>query len=213
MFFGTINKISMKVFGLALLVNGFIVIAEYIAVAPIGTHFLLPIAHFAMLPLLVASLAVPVSVALLFWRRYRTTGLKTLLACIIYLIVGIAGIRLAVDVRHNGFVSLAQRSRPLVMAIQQFETKYGKPPENLEQLVPDFLPDVPKTGIGAYPNYEYVVVDDKTAYEGNPWVLKVNTPHGGINWDTFLYFPKQNYPKTGYGGVLVRIEDWAYVHE
>jgi hypothetical protein len=34
-----------------------------------------------------------------------------------------------------------------------------------------------------------------------------------MNWDMFLYFPKQNYPKAGYGGWLERIEDWAYVHE
>ena len=110
-------------------------------------------------------------------------------------------------------VNLAQRSRPLVKAILSFETKYGKPPEQLEQLVPDFLSAVPNTGIGAYPTYEYTTIADKAVYEGNPWILKVQTPSGGINWDMFMYFPKQNYPKTGYGGMLEPIEDWAYVHE
>ena len=72
---------------------------------------------------------------------------------------------------------------------------------------------MPNTGIGAYPNYIYVIVSEQTAYEGNAWLLKVRTPSGGINWDVFLYFPKQNYPKVGYGGVIEPIEDWAYVHE
>jgi hypothetical protein len=213
MFSGTINKTLMNVFSLALAVNGFIVLAEYIAVAPIGTDFLLGIATFAIFPLLAAFFALPVSIVLLFLRSYRLIGLKIFLACVIYLIVGIAGVRLSVEIRHNGFVGLAQRSRPLVMAIQQFEAKHGKPPENLEQLVPEFLPDVPNTGIEAYPNYEYIVVSDRTVYEGNSWILKVRTPSGGINWDIFLYFPKQNYPKVGYGGWLEPVEDWAYVHE
>lgn len=203
----------MNVFGLALLVNGFIVLAEYLAVAPMGTDFLLGIATFAYFPLLAAFPAIPVSIVLLFLRRYRMTGIKMLLACVVYLIVGIIGVRLSVEIRHNGFVDLAQRSRPLVTAIQQFEMKYGKPAKNLEQLVPEFLPAVPNTGIRAYPNYEYIAVSNPNAYENNPWVLKVHTPSSGMNWDIFLYFPKQNYPKTGYGGWLEPIEDWAYVHE
>ena len=209
----TVNKTLMNIFGLAVIINGFIVFAEYLAVAPIGTSFLLDFIAFAFLPMVAAFLAIPVSLVLLFLRRYRIIGIKLFLGCLIYLIVGIACIRLHVDIRHNGFVNLAHRSRTLVSAIQQFETKYGKPPYKLEQLVPEFLPAVPKTGMGAYPNYEYLVVKDQTAYEGNPWVLKVQTPGGGLNWDMFLYLPKQNYPQAGYGGVLERIEDWAYVHE
>jgi len=207
------NKNLMTVFGFSLLINGFVVLAFYISVAPIGTDFLLFIATLAMLPLLAAFLLIPVALVLLCWRRYRITALTTLLGCVIYLVVGFAGVSLANHVRRAGFVSLAQCSRPLVAAIQQFEAKHGKPPANLEQLVPEFLPDVPKTGIGAYPKYEYFVVKDHATYEGNAWVLRVDTPTGGLNWDAFLYFPKQNYPQVGYGGVLERVEDWAYVHE
>lgn len=207
------NKNLMTVFGLSILINGFVVLAFYLSVAPIGTDFLLFIATFAMLPILAAFLLIPVALILLFWQRYRITALTMFLGCVIYLIVGIAGISLSNEVRRRGFVNLAQRSRPLVSAIQQFELKHGKPPEKLEQLVPEFLPAVPKTGIGAYPNYEYFIVKDQATYEGNAWVLRVDTPTGAINWDAFLYFPKQNYPQVGYGGWLERVEDWAYVHE
>lgn len=54
---------------------------------------------------------------------------------------------------------------------------------------------------------------DSERWDDNPWVLYVYTPSGGINFDKFLYFPLQNYPSNGYGGVLRRIGDWAYVHE
>ena len=50
-------------------------------------------------------------------------------------------------------------------------------------------------------------------WDDNSWVLYIDTPSGGINFDMFMYFPNQNSPKTGYGGVLERIGDWAYVHE
>ena len=65
--------------------------------------------------------------------------------------------------------------------------------------------------MGAYPEYHYST--SSKDYLGNPWVLTIYTPSGGINFDQFMYFPLTNYPKTGYGGSLERIGDWAYVHE
>ena len=67
--------------------------------------------------------------------------------------------------------------------------------------------------MGAYPKYEYVAGEEAKKWDDNPWVLYVRTPLGGLNWDMFIYFPKQNYPEHGYGGVLERVKDWAYVHE
>ena len=54
---------------------------------------------------------------------------------------------------------------------------------------------------------------DAKNWDDNPWVLVVFTPGGGINFDRMLYFPKQNYPRSGYGGGIERVRDWAYVHE
>lgn len=213
MFSRTIHKNLITVLGAALLINGFVVLSYYLSVAPIGTDFFLFISTFAVLPLLAAFLIAPISLVFLFSRRFRVSALAVFIGCVIYLVVGFAGIKLANEVRRSGFVSLAHRSRPLISAIEQFETKYEILPEKLEQLVPEFLSAIPNTGIGAYPNYEYITVKDAKTYEGNPWVLRVATSTGALNWDSFLYFPKQNYPQVGYGGVLERIEDWAYVYE
>ena len=67
--------------------------------------------------------------------------------------------------------------------------------------------------MGAYPKYEYVVPEETNDWDGNPWVLYVDASLGILNWDMFLYFPKQNYPEVGYGGGLEKVGDWAYVHE
>lgn len=191
--------------------NGFIVFAEYLAVAPIGTDFLLHMAIWAHLPLFGSIVALPVTLALLFSKKYRPIAVKGICSSLIFLVVGFGGLLLGRDIRQQGFVALAQRSRPLVSAIRDFENKFARPPDSLEQLVPEFLTSVPDTGIAAYPKYEYMTPDDDS-YEGNRWILMVNTLSGS-GWDVFLYFPKQNYPSAGYGGTIERIEDWAYVHE
>ena len=96
---------------------------------------------------------------------------------------------------------------------QDYAQQYGNPPDSLENLVPDFLPTVPQTGMGAYPEYEYKVGDEALKFTGNSWCLMVQTSQGLLNWDIFIYFPNQDYPKRGYGGVLEKVGDWAYVHE
>ncbi len=66
----------------------------------------------------------------------------------------------------------------------------------------------------AYSQYRYLAGDEtEKQYQGNPWILRVYTPSGGINFDEMLYFPNQNYPKQGYGGTLELVGDWAYLHE
>lgn len=115
-------------------------------------------------------------------------------------------------IRHRAFLALAERSVVLVDAIKAYEDKYGAPPASLEALVPDFIPSIPKTGMGAYPKYRYVV-PEQDRYAGNPWVLFVFTPTGIPNFDQFIYYPLQNYPADLDGNPLERIRDWAYMHE
>jgi hypothetical protein len=123
------------------------------------------------------------------------------------------GLKFGFWVRAYGFAQLAERSKPLVKAIKEYDARFGQLPASLEGLVPEFLPFVPLTGMAAYPHYEYATGEKAETFDGNPWVLYVNTPNGLINWDMFMYLPLQNYPEKGYGGSLERIGDWAYMHE
>lgn len=123
----------------------------------------------------------------------RRPALKLILGCVIYLIVSIPTIILAENIRYSGFAQLAEHSRPLTDAINQFETEYGKPPESLQQLVSEFLPKVPQTGIGALPNYEYQVLTDQRFFKGNQWFLRVEAQYAARSDSFLVYFPDQNY--------------------
>jgi len=127
-----------------------------------------------------------------------------------FLVAFIFAAPLGKSVRMSAFRRLTERSKPLIGAIHAFEQKYGHPPESLQALLPEFMPSVPATGMGAYPDYRYSATDNE--YQGNPWTIRVYTPEG-MDFDQFMYFPLTNYPETGFGGWLERVGDWAYVHE
>lgn len=186
---------------------------QYLAVAPFGSEGFLWLEIFVMLPLVAALAALVVSPFLLFFRGIRPFAVRSLIAAALFTLAVFVGLSLGGRIRMTAFRSLAERSTPLVEAIRSYEARYGTPPPDLAALVPEFIPSVPSTGMAAYPRYEYHTGEEASHYHGNPWVLVVFTPSGGINFDTFMYFPLQNYPKTGYGGWLERISDWAYVHE
>ena len=47
-----------------------------------------------------------------------------------------------------------------------------------------------------------------------PWELRIDCGQGFGNWDTFIYWPTENYPPFSYySGWLEPIENLAYVHE
>ena len=197
----------------ALFLHAAIILIQWYVVSPVGFGgtFLLQFVAFLFLPVLVIVLAVPVSVFLIPFRKTRRHGV-TILACgPVFVLIAVALLRFAPPVRMNAFQRLADRSEPLVNAIHSFVEKEGRPPADLEELVPEYMPQIPKTGMPAYPTYRYSTETNR--WDGNPWVVYVNCTSGGINFDMFMYFPKQNYPERGYGGSLERVGKWAYVHE
>lgn len=186
-------------------------VGEWLAVAPYGDESVL---SFALLLVFPAVLSVPTFLAALaglFFHRTRRFAATAALCSFAYGVAFVVSIHIGEGIRMSAFGRLAERSKPLIAAIRSYEHNYGQPPESLSALVPEFIPIEPSTGMGAYPKYRYSTAP--TNFHGNPWVLTVFTPSGGINFDQFMYFPLTNYPKTGYGGWLERVGDWAYVHE
>jgi len=193
---------------------GYFSFAEWMATARVGTMFFLWFSPFYVFPLLAALLALPVLLVRVCFQRDRTHALPWLLLSILYIPCFIVGTDLGDRVRISGWETFARRSQPLIHAIEQYADDHAVPPQALSDLVPDYLPEVPNTGMRAYPEFHYDTGDEtRERFAENPWVLSVFTPSGAINFDQMLYFPKQNYPKVGYGGGLERIGDWAYVHE
>ena len=199
---------------LPLLIGGFVVFADYYAVSPKGSMEILTLRDFVVLPLCAAVPGILIALAYLLFKRTRQTGLKWLFICLVFSVVVVASMRIGVHIRMNAFASLAERSAPLIAAIKAYEQKHGQPPASLDVLVPEYLPAIPNTGMGAYPEYRYMVVADGDQQDGNPWVIIVHTPTGIIDFDEFFYYPLQNYPSQRWGGNGVeRVRDWAYMHE
>ena len=202
-----------RLLGICLLPLPFLPLVHYLAVASHGSWMFL-LLQIAILPVFLAAVAgLLISPFRLFSAQHRPAAIRALIASVVVMAALICGVRLALHIRMSAFLGLAGRSAPLVQAIRAYETRHHTPPPDLAALVPDFLPAIPGTGIAAYSEYRYHTGPDAARYEGNPWVLCINTPSGFLNWDMFFYFPLQNYPKTGHGGSFQPIQDWAYLRE
>ena len=112
----------------------------------------------------------------------------------------------------SAFAALAERSSTLVNAIRAYEQMYRAPPPSLNAIVPEFIPSIPVTGMGAHPKYEYLV-GKADFFDQNPWVLIVFASTGFPDFDEFIYYPLQNYPEYRLCNRLELIGDWAYIHE
>lgn len=185
----------------------FLPLAQYLAVAPFGSNVFLSLRRDILMMFLLVAPVLVVSPFLLFVRRLRAFAGRALLASVVFTVAVAVGLPLGNWVRAAAFQRLAERSAPLVQAIRSYEARHGGPPPDLTAMVPDFLAEVPGTGMGSAPHYEYYF-GDEAADVGNPWVLMVAVPNGSLGDDTFLYLPLQNY---GEEVGLERIADWAYV--
>lgn len=206
---------------IAFAINSWWIITQLYAVSSISTEMIawvgLSFSLLLFLPLMFAPFILLCSLIGLIFKKSRETSAFIATYSLVFLLTGIISITISEKIRHNAFVKLANDSSVLIEAIKQYEEQRGVAPETLENLVPDFLPSIPTTGIGAYPIYKYYRCEKADQTEKgcfhNPWYLQVDTSSGILSFDIFIYLPKQNYPESGYGGNLERIEDWAYVHE
>lgn len=90
--------------------------------------------------------------------------------------------------REIAFERLAKRAEPLVAAIRAYENRYHLVPPDLLALVPEFLDEIPGTGMPNCPSFQYRA--------GRPtpdslicWSLEVECSRGHVNWDRFVYSP------------------------
>jgi len=200
---------------LSLAVNGLFLFACWYTVSSIGHggRMVSLLSCFAVLSAAVAPVAIPVCAVALLVRTVRNGALVILVASAVSLGIWRPCLRAGQRIRMAAFHRQAERGAAVVQAIKRYEATHGRPPPTLETLVPSLLPGVPSTGMPAYPEWCYKAGHGAHEWDGNPWVLYMNCSWLFCQFDMFMYFPKQNYPETGYGGGLERIKDWAYVHE
>lgn len=121
------------------------------------------------------------------------------------------GIGIAWPARRAGLQQAATDALPLIGAIEKFRLNNNRAPHNLEELVPIYLSEIQRTGMAAYPRFDYSIHNERAKFQ--TYQLQVKTFVGFVNWDTFNYWPEGDYPTEMYGGRVERIGDWAYVHE
>lgn len=183
--------------GLALLVAA----AELFGFGSFGFEFA-ALSAFAVILLGLGWLAA-------LWRGTRSFARPAIAVGLVPLLLVYPSLALAKFARNVAFARLADRSSLLISAIQTYEKRHGTPPPNLAALVPEELPKIPSTGMRAYPRYVYARSDASAPR----WELSVPCSTGGINADTFVYWPEENYPSTNGAGDFERIGRWAYLHE
>ena len=169
------------------------------------------------LPSVVAVLFIPVGLIKILRGSKRGFWVATTFGAAIAAVALIYAIRLASEMQSAGFQHLALQSNDLVQAIKAFEAENKTPPPNLGALVPRYLARIPNTGMAAYREYIYTVLDQSAYWKGNRWKLTVRANM----FDEFCYLPKQNYceidgftmkQNANRCGPIQLLGDWAYYH-
>jgi MFS family permease len=145
--------------------------------------------------------------------RSRPSEIRGLVLGLAVIAGTVVGLWFGPSHRMERIARVTEAAMTLVGAIDEFERREGRPPPQLSELVPKYLSEIPATGMGGYPDWEYRTGVNARPYAENPWVLVIPAGGPGINFDQLLYFPNQRYPASGYGGRLERVGRWAYVHE
>jgi hypothetical protein len=199
----------VRIFGWALLAYGPMVLAHAICITGKGGWVIAGVEIF-VLAMFAALLAFIAALFALASPGFRRTAVSTLIISGSVVLLFVPALYISAALRSYGFHLAAQRSAPLISAIEQHMRDTGRPPSAMQDLIPRYLPSIPD----GLPELELITGKDAMDnYEGNEWVLRALVSTGMINWDLFMYWPKQNYPDTGYGGWIERIDRWAYVHE
>lgn len=191
-----------------------------------GLQWLLFIDMFVAVPVicggLFAVLYIPAALIALFFVK-GVWRLRLFLGCIIF---GIAFLFFLIEddtrwkVRRQASERASNRGRIIIETIEAYRMQEGKPPDSLEDLIPEYLDRIPGTGIRACPYFEYEIPKDpytnyrKKLYEEYGAVYELRVDFRRLfSWDCFFYWPSERYPESIYGGSTEIINKWAYVHE
>jgi hypothetical protein len=118
-------------------------------------------------------------------------------------------------VRPPALRETMQRARPIIGAIHAYTKKHGRPPDQLDALVPTYLRRLPDTGRLASNGWEYTTDGRR---EAGAWSLFVEvrdefSPNVRGFGDRFVFHPSGKYAHSDYGGILERFGRWGYYVE
>ncbi len=105
---------------------------------------------------------------------------------------------------------IRERGQPIIDALRSFERDHGHPPGGLVALVPEYLPDIPTTGVDAYPDFLY---REATAWRKTSWQLTASTPRGIIDFSAYVYCSDPKDPDLTAPSSEQRVGQWVYIRD
>jgi hypothetical protein len=138
-------------------------------------HALIYVELLAVIGLLAAGAVMVWSTfALLFQRAAGSTRFALLLS-VLFVPSFAIGLMLRTLVCNAYLLRVTERAQPLVSAVAEYRADRGHPPASLDDLVPLYLDQIPRTGIGAWPEFSFFAGVPES-YDGNEWVLMATPP-------------------------------------
>ena len=102
------------------------------------------------------------------------------------------------------------RGQPLINAIERFKDTRGEYPQDLKDLQPDFIKEIPHTNMAGYSSFYYERATEDSPFKTYELSVYMGLP---LQFDRFIYWPEGNYPEFIYGGWPEPFGEWVYIHE
>jgi hypothetical protein len=103
------------------------------------------------------------------------------------------------------------KSTCVINAIESYSTVHGHYPKHIDNLIPEFFPNKPSTGLIGYDHYVYkqmVTPSGMTDYE-----LQIPCSTDILKFDRMIYRHSQNYTYNTEHNLITIRGSWAYVSE
>jgi hypothetical protein len=99
----------------------------------------------------------------------------------------------AYQVEEWGWYYAINHQEQLVDVIHQFEADLGRPPEDLHELIPDYLPEIPDKAGTISVSYRYEIGPPVQIRYGRQWLLEASIDYGFFDTRSYLYLPTEEY--------------------
>jgi hypothetical protein len=119
------------------------------------------------------------------------------------------------DLRSRDVPITTARAGPLIAAIDRYRERNGRPPADLQALVPSYIPRIPDPGPLAIDGWHYRPGNDEGSGGWALWVF-VREEYSPNVWgfgDALVYHPSGQYPRAAYRGIRAWVDEWAYYVE
>lgn len=144
-------------------------------------------------------------------------------AVAVLVLIEIAGGLYASDVvrrqiRFKAFAAAAERAKGLIDAIEAYKQANGKYPYRVDDLIPEFIREIPNTNLAGFPRFGY---EPARRWQWNAplkdhivkdYIVIVNTSLEEVDRSFFFYLPDGKYPKELElsGQNVTPLGKWAY---